>query len=71
MMMKKMIEDRCPNCHTDHRTSMEDYEIDCDVLTVKLCCQECGTTWREYFKLEYDGYSMDGKVYDKDGNENE
>ena len=71
MMMKKMIEDQCPNCHIDHRTLMEDYEIDCDVLMVKLCCQGCGATWREYFKLEYDGYSMDGKVYDKDGNENE
>jgi hypothetical protein len=50
---------------------MEDYEIDYNVLVVKLCCRECGTTWREYFKLEYDGYSMDGKVYDKDGNEDE
>ena len=69
--MKKMIEDQCPHCHADHRASMEDYDIGCDVLMVKLCCQECGTTWREYFKLEYDGYSMDGKVYDKDGNEDE
>ena len=71
MMMKKTIEDQCPNCHVDHRASMEDYEIDFNVLVVELYCQECGATWREYFKLEYDGYSMDGKVYDKDGNEDE
>jgi hypothetical protein len=50
---------------------MEDYEIDFGSLMVKLYCRECGATWREYFKLEYDGYSMDGKVYDKDGNEDE
>lgn len=71
MMMKKMVEDECPVCHCHHRTSMEDYEIDFNVLAVKLYCQECGATWREYFTLEYDGYSMDGKVYDKDGNEDE
>ena len=71
MMMKKTIEDQCPHCHADHSASMEDYEIDCDVLTVKLYCRKCDATWREYFKLEYDGYSMYGKVYNKDGNENE
>jgi C4-type Zn-finger protein len=71
MKMKKMIEDQCPNCHADHSASMEDYEIDYNALVVKLYCQECDTTWYEYFKLEYDGYSMDGKVYDKDGNEDE
>lgn len=71
MKIKKMIEDQCPNCHMDHRASMEDYEVDGNLLTVKLYCQVCDTTWREYFILEYDGYSMNGKVYDKDGNEDE
>lgn len=63
---KEMYE--CPRCGgCDSR--IEDYEFDIDCLTIRLWCSHCDTEWREYALLSYDGYAMDGKVYDKEGEE--
>jgi hypothetical protein len=58
----------CPRC-TSEDSRIEDYEFDIDCLTIRMWCPSCDAEWREYALLSYDGYAMDGKVYDKEGEE--
>jgi hypothetical protein len=67
MAYKKMVEYNCPKCGNDMDNETEDVEWDCDCVSMKITCHKCDCSWREYFLLQYDGYAMDGKVYDKEG----
>lgn len=69
--IKKKFEDECPLCHANHSAAMMDYEFYGDFLSVRLCCGSCGALWKEYFNLTYDGYSFNGIVFNKEGEEGE
>ena len=59
----------CPHCSKSDHIECYDTEIGCEYMVQKICCTACDIDWREYFRVEYDGYAADGKEYDKDGNE--
>ena len=65
--MKKRIEYTCPECGEDMELETLDWEMDCDCYTAKISCSKCEAVWYEYFKLTYDGYGYNGKVYDANG----
>lgn len=56
----------CPHCDND-LCRIEDYEFDVDSLWIKVYCPECDKSWSEWALLQYDGYSADGVLYDKNG----
>lgn len=57
----------CPKCGSD-AVEIYDQEVVDNCLRFDCQCCECGKTWHEYFKLIYDGYCCDSKVYDANGN---
>ena len=67
MAMKKIYEYTCPECGGDDELETEDMEQDIDCITMRMYCHKCRVSWCEYFLLQYDGYAMNGKVYDKEG----
>ena len=58
----------CPKCNNDD-TRIEDYEMDIDCLWTKWYCPDCEESWNEYYTMIYDGYHLNGVVYDADGEE--
>ena len=58
----------CPKCGSNDLEVYDDEYYD-DMLIHKCACYNCDETWREYFKLKYDGYSYNGKDYDEKGKE--
>lgn len=58
----------CPYCGSDENVEMTDWELNNNYLIYKMWCCDCSKSWREYSKVEYDGYTCDNKAYDKDGN---
>ena len=67
MGYKKIVDYDCPKCGNDENCETLDFMLDCDCATMQVHCCKCDSVWYEYFLLKYDGYAMDGKVYDKDG----
>lgn len=66
--MKQNVCD-CPKCGEDINTQCEDIEYDLlgDLIYRKMYCRKCEHTWREYFKITYDGYSDESGIYNADG----
>ena len=63
----------CPKCGNDNIEYLDlDYEGD---YLIHVCkCNDCHLSFREYERLEYDGYSYDdedGKYHDYDAKGNE
>lgn len=58
----------CPNCSCGE-SEVEDTDFDGDYMIRKMYCPVCSAMWREYYRIEYDGYSRDGVSYDRYGNE--
>ena len=67
-MSKKNKGFQCPECGKIAGI-IDKYEMDIDCLWVRVICGECGETWSEYHKLQYDGYSHQGCAYDTNGDE--
>lgn len=67
-MDKKNEAYQCPVCGKVEGR-IDKYEMDIDCLWVRLYCAECGETWSEYHKLQYDGYAYNGHSYDTNGDE--
>ena len=65
--MKKIYEYTCPECGNDIENEVIDMCEDIDCITKTMSCGKCGLIWREYFKVTYDGYSYNRRVYDANG----
>lgn len=59
----------CPKCGKDYDLQTEDYDIDLgdNLLVLEMYCPHCEESWKEYFKLKYDGYSSKDGVWDENG----
>lgn len=56
----------CPKCGSND-CEVYDTDYDANCLVRKMTCNHCDHDWREYFKVEYDGYTDDSGEYDADG----
>lgn len=56
----------CPKCGSDNCECYDD-EFDDGYVVRKMACYHCDHTWREYFKIAYDGYSDESGEYDENG----
>ena len=74
----KTREYECPKCgEFEEVYNSSDPEIDVtaqgediyEVVTIERRCHKCGHHWTEYMRLIYDGCYTDGKLYNKDGEE--
>ena len=59
----------CPCCGGSENIETTDWDQNDEFLIHKMWCSDCAIAWREYFKIEYDGYTYDNKEFDKEGNE--
>lgn len=66
-MMKKMNEYDCPECGNDIDNETIEIEQDIESICMTMSCGKCSAIWREYFKIIYDGYSYNTKLYDTTG----
>ena len=67
MSIKKTEQFVCPHCGAEGKIC--NYDMDIDGLWMGMYCPECDERWSEWAQLTYDGCSIKGQVYDKEGNE--
>ena len=65
--MKKRYLYSCPECGNDIDLQTIDSEMDEDQMSTKMYCEKCDASWREHFKIIYDGYSYKGEDFAADG----
>lgn len=59
----------CPQCNSGEYVERYDTEFDVDLMINKMYCTKCNNSWREYYILQYDGYSDESGEYDANGND--
>lgn len=76
--MAKTREYECPKCgEFEEVYNSSDPEIDIteedgevyEFVVIERRCHKCGHHWTEYMRLTYDGCYTDGKLYNKNGEE--
>ena len=74
----KTREYECPKCgEFEEVYNLSSPEIDVteqngdlyEIITIERRCQKCGHRWTEHMRLTYDGCYTDGKIYNKNGEE--
>lgn len=74
-MSKKNAPYICPKCGHDSPQSINKdlYEgltakgVEVPLLCVTFECPKCGEVWHEVFIIEYDGYVLKSREYDREG----
>ena len=67
--LRKDSDCTCPKCGSADHAEVIDWDWGDEYLVRKMWCNECCVDWREYYRIEYDGYTHENKEYDKDGRE--
>ena len=67
MNIKKTEQFVCPHCGAEGKIC--NYDMDIDGLWMGMYCLECDERWSEWAQLTYDGCSIKGQAYDKEGKE--
>jgi predicted RNA-binding Zn-ribbon protein involved in translation (DUF1610 family) len=65
--MAKIIEFTCPECGEDVFIDELDATVEDMIAYIKMTCCSCGTEWVDSFRLTYNGYSIGGEIWDKNG----
>lgn len=65
--MSKLMEFICPECGEDIFIDELDATIEDMMAYIKMTCCNCGVEWTEVFCLSYNGYVIDGKIWNKNG----
>ena len=65
--MTKTMKCTCPKCGEDIFIDEVDTTIEDMVAYITMTCCSCGAKWDDTFRLVYNGYSIGGEIWDRNG----